>query len=151
MIPNTLLHIDDDPAFTKLIARVLGAHGWDVDPLNDPTQWCDAIGQHRIILLDMNMPNYPGLEVLRDIKRFDGTIQVIVVTAVCTLTTVVRCLSSGAEYCFFKPMDGFAPLVEALDRTRFRIEHWRHAAASVARERAATKKETGAGRQLSSM
>ncbi|MBC8351593.1 MAG: response regulator [Planctomycetes bacterium] len=142
MISNTLLHIDDDPTFTSLITRVLATHGWDVDSLNDPAQWCDAISQHRIVLLDMNMPGYPGIEVLRDIKRFDRTLQVIVVTAVCTLTTVVSCLSSGAEYCFFKPMDGFEPLVDSLERTRFKIEHWQDAAASVARQRATARKRT---------
>lgn len=140
MIPKTLLHIDDDPSFTRLVSQALATHGWGVDSLHDPGQWCDALGQHRVVLLDMNMPDYPGIEVLRDLKRYDRTIHVIVVTGVCTLTTVVSCLSSGAEYCFFKPVKSFSLLVDALERTRYRIEHWREAAEFVAKERVAARK-----------
>ena len=140
MIPKTLLHIDDDPSFTSLIKKAMETHGWGVESLHDPAQWCDALGRHRIVLLDMNMPGYAGIDVLRDIKSYDQTIHIIVVTAVTTLTTVVSCLSSGAEYCFFKPLGDFVPLVDALKRTQFRINHWRQAATWVAKQRAATRK-----------
>jgi DNA-binding NtrC family response regulator len=139
MVPKTLLHIDDDPMFTCLIEKALKTHGWEVEPLNDPVQWCEQLGQHRIVLLDMNMPGYSGIDVLRDIKNYDRTIHVIMMTGVSTLTTVIGCLSAGAEYCFFKPITSFEPLVDALDRTHFRVEHWRNAAAWVAEERAAVR------------
>ena len=47
------------------------------------------------MLLDIDMPNINGLELLEEIKQFDGGIQVIMLTGVVTTTNVLRFSTEG--------------------------------------------------------
>jgi DNA-binding NtrC family response regulator len=62
---------------------------------------------------------------LGEIKRHDGGIQVIMLTGLVTMSAALRSFRLGAEACLFKPMDDFAPLVEAVHRTYHKIDGWR--------------------------
>lgn len=124
-----VLHIDDDPTLTSLVGRRLNAHGIEVDSLNDERRWEDVIstGKYRVVLLDIDMPYRDGLQVLRDIKRYDGTIQVIMLTGIVRTYVILDALRDGAEYCFFKPLENVDALAQAILNTSKRVDHWREA------------------------
>lgn len=127
--PIRMLHIDDDPAITSLVSRRLAKHGVEVDPLNDERRWEEKIvtGNYRVVLLDIDMPHRDGLQVLRDIKRYDGSIQVIMLTGVARMYVILDALRDGAAYCFFKPLDDVETLAQAIKNTSTRVDHWREA------------------------
>lgn len=121
-----ILHVDDDPATTKIVAKRLEPHGYQVTGLNDPTQTINELiyNQWRVVLLDIDMPDLNGLDLLREIKTYDGGIQVIMLTGIVTLTSALESLRRGAEACFFKPLEDINPLVESLQRTFQKLDHW---------------------------
>ena len=125
-VDRRLLHVDDDPQFTRMVKHRLAAHGFEVDALHVPEETQDYLlrGDHRLVLLDIDMPGMNGLDLLRTIKRNDGGVQVVLLTGICTTTTVLTGLRWGAEACFFKPLGDVEPLVDCLNDVVHKMERW---------------------------
>jgi DNA-binding NtrC family response regulator len=126
MSNHRILHVDDDPQFTRLIARRLHSRGFDVTPLHDPRQTIAELagGHFRVVLMDIDMPQGDGLALLREIKAWDGGVQVIMLTGLVSMTTALQSLRWGAEACFFKPIDDVQPLVDALHDAIRKTQRW---------------------------
>lgn len=124
--PRLILHVDDDPQFTRLVAAQLGAVGYEVHTLNDATQCLPTLmrQQYRLVLLDLNMPALAGEDLLPQIKTFDGGIQVIVVTAAVSMNRTLQVLRRGAEACFFKPLTDLRPLGDAVEDAFKKLDRW---------------------------
>jgi len=136
-INRTVLHVDDDPQFTRVLSHMLQRKGYEVASLNDPQQVLSEIirNGYRIVLLDIDMPGIDGIELLRRIKEYDGGVQVIMVTGLVTLSNAMAAFRRGAEACYFKPMDDFGPLVQSIESTFHKIEHWWQALHDLTRQR----------------
>ncbi len=121
-----ILHVDDDPLLTSIIAKRLAEKGYAVTSIHDPRNAITEMirGQFRLILLDIDMPYMNGMELLREIKEYDGGIQVIMLTGLVGMTTVLDTHRGGAEACIFKPVDDLQPLLESLDATFLKIDNW---------------------------
>ena len=76
------------------------------------------------MLLDIDMPRINGLELLKEIKAFDGGILVIMLSGIVTQTTVFQSLRMGAEACFFKPLTDAEPLVDAISDCFRKLDRW---------------------------
>ena len=148
---RTILHVDDDPQMTKFISARLEQHGYQTVSLHDPALVMKEVIQNkfRVILLDIDMPGQNGIELLDEIKIYDGGIQVVMLTGVVNMTTVLKSLRAGAEACFFKPVDDIQPLVEAIDDIFRKIDRWwnsledLHARKQSDKERTVTNVATG--------
>lgn len=124
---RTILHIDDDPAVLRLVKGKLTQHGYDVIGSTDPTEVEELLhsSNARICLLDISMPQVDGLEVLKQIKRHDGGVQVIMLTGLVSMNAVLDSLRSGAEALYFKPILNFEPLLEVLQDSFRKTDRWR--------------------------
>jgi DNA-binding NtrC family response regulator len=123
---RVILHVDDDRLMTEIIRERLDAHGYRVIPINDPTSIIDVLVRNncRVVLLDVQMPQANGLEVLSQIKQYDGGVLVIMLTGLVSMTSVLESMRRGAEACFFKPLHDIEPLVQSLDSAFQKIDHW---------------------------
>ncbi len=121
-----ILHVDDDPQFTRLVGARLKSFDILTCPLNDSRECIERIirDSYRVVLLDIDMPHINGMQLIEEIKRHDGGIQVIVLTGIVTMSSALKSFRLGAEACLFKPIEDFAPLVQAIDRTMRKIEGW---------------------------
>src|SRR5688572_11630753 len=90
-VNRTILHVDDDPQFTRIVAHLLQHRGYDVVSLSDPQEALGELVRHgyRIVILDIDMPGVDGIELMRQIKEFDGGIQVIMLTGLVTLSNAM--------------------------------------------------------------
>ena len=124
---RTILHIDDDPAILRLVAQKLGDEGYEVISCSDPAEIEPLLhaSNARVCLLDIAMPQADGLEVLKEIKRYDGGVQVIMLTGLVSMNSVLDSLRNGAEALYFKPILDFEPLLEILDDSFRKTERWR--------------------------
>ena len=142
-VPRRILHVDDDPQITNLVAAYLHDYGFETSSVHDPCQVIQQLPryQERVVILDIDMPRLNGLELLTQIKAFDGGIQVVMLTGLVTMTTVLQSLRLGAEACFFKPVDAIEPLVDALSDCFRKLDRWWGTLDELTRRR---KEESGA-------
>ena len=143
-IERTVLHVDDDPAMTQLIAARLKTAGYQVTSLNDPTQAMKQLqgGAFRVVLLDVAMPGVHGMDLLRQIKAYDGGIQVIMLTALTTMTTVLEAMRAGAEACHFKPVKDISPMTDSIEKAFDKLDCWWYALDDLRRRRISEQPET---------
>ena len=121
-----ILHVDDDPAITRIVSSVLSYKGYSVISLNDPNLAIQSLTQTgaRIVILDIDMPEMSGLSLLEEIKSIDGSIQVIMLTGMVSMATIFRATQLGAEECLFKPISDLNELGEAVDRAYEKMLRW---------------------------
>ncbi len=69
-----------------------------------------------LILLDVMLPRRGGLETLREIRRLDSTLPVVMLSGMSSTTTVVEAMKSGANDFVVKPVND-NHLMEVIQRT----------------------------------
>jgi len=138
---HSILHVDDDPQITRLVGQRLKALGYEVTSLNDPRQALEELNRlhQRLVLLDIDMPHVDGLELLRQIKASHGGTQVIMLTGLVNMQTLLQSFRWGAEFCLFKPIGDMQPLLETIDRTFWKIDQWWKALGHLSEEKRVTK------------
>ena len=121
-----VLHIDDDACFTALVSAQMLSRGYRVRGCNDARQAMRQIAQHesRVVLLDLDMPDVNGLELLAKIQLYDTGVHVLVLTGLASQQTVLEALHAGAEAVLFKPLESFEPLATALKSAFQATDRW---------------------------
>lgn len=140
---RAVLHIDDDPLITELVAEHLKRAGYESEAVNDPLSAMERLisGSYRIVILDVHMPHKSGLQLLHEIKQLDAGIQVIMLTSLVNETTVIETNRLGAVACLFKPLTDPDAFVAAVDDSFRRNDRWWH----TMRDLTARRKEQEAG------
>lgn len=72
-----------------------------------------------VVLLDYKMPGMDGMQVLREVKRINQEIDVVIITAYGTIETAVEAMKAGALDYVTKPVD-FEELTLLLERVQER-------------------------------
>ena len=105
---NRIVVIDDEQDFLDSIGRGLFNAGYtDVRTESDPAKAATFFKQGQscdIALIDLNMPNMDGMELLEIIKNHSPNTECIMVTAVNDARTAVACLKKGAYDYLIKPV-----------------------------------------------
>lgn len=123
---RNILHVDDDPEILRLVSRKLRSLGYQVISLQDPNLAIDSIklNECSMVLTDIDMSGMSGLDLLRKIKQTDGSVQVIMLTGLVSMSTLLQSMRWGAEACVFKPIEDFDELIGHIDRAFQKIDHW---------------------------
>lgn len=122
---NQILHVDDDLDMLHLVRHYLG-DDYDLNSLQDPSRCIDELVRSgsRMVILDIDMGRYNGIDLLSTIKELDGGIHVIMLTGLVSMETVLRSMRYGAEACVFKPLYDGRELQEVVESTQRKIGRW---------------------------
>jgi adenylate cyclase len=125
--PGRVLVVDDNKVNRLLLARTLELQGHHVESAENGRLALTRLNdeQFDLVLLDIEMPEMDGFEVLAQIKedRALRDIPVIVTSSLEGLDNVVRCLELGAEDYLPKPVNPIllrARLDASLEKKRLR-------------------------------
>ena len=102
-----VLLVDDDPSTLELFEHTLGVEGI---PTEGVLTGREALGimEHRLpsaVVLDLSLPDIPGIEVLRSMRTKYSDVPIVVVTGTDDVATVVECMQLGACDFVQKPFD----------------------------------------------
>jgi len=132
-----VLHVDDDPLLLKIVHQRLLAFDIETIPCESSQEVSDRLIETdcRTILLDIDMPSPDGLELLRQLKQNDGSLQIVMLSGLVRMNVVMDAMRRGAEGFFFKPIEDYAPLAAALEACFEKQTHWWKVLAELKRRR----------------
>lgn len=98
--------VDDEKPNLESLERVLKSDGASVESFLNPQE---AIGNLKkgfvdVLITDLRMGNWNGLELLETIKHLDPSIEVILITAYGTVEVAVEAMKKGAYDFISKPL-----------------------------------------------
>ncbi len=116
MRPKTLL-IDDEHDFVRLLAARLEARDYPVLTAMDAASGLARVEHDSpaVVVLDVNLPDRSGLELLRELRERWPLVQVVMLTGQSDVATAVKGMKLGAADYLVKPVDIDA-LTGALER-----------------------------------
>ena len=132
-----ILHVDDDPDQRRIVSALLEHHGYVVESASDAEEATSKLAETsiRVVLLDIDMPGKDGLTLLKEIKQWDGGMQVIMLTGLERMSTILQSMRWGAEACIFKPLTDPTQLLEAIEAAFAKIDRWWVAVHEVAKQK----------------
>src|SRR3989442_12924245 len=118
-----VLIVDDENSILLLLKEALTAWGYQVSTANTAT---DALAVVRTkvfdaAITDIRMPDMSGLELLKQLKAHDESIEVVIMTGYPTIASAVEALKEGAYDYLSKPLilDELKHLMQRLMERRF--------------------------------
>src|SRR5258708_10280545 len=107
-----LLLVEDEQKVLRFVSRGLVAEQFGVDEVSDGTGGLEMARayQYDLIILDLMLPGLGGTDVLREIRRTNETVPILVLTAKDAVTDKVTNFEAGADDYLTKPF-AFAELL----------------------------------------
>jgi len=126
-MPHKILLVDDEPLNLDLLEQELSELGYMIEKAEKGSEALRLITEAcpDLVVLDYQMPEMNGIEVLTEIRKSHGDLPVVIITAHGTIERAVEAIKSGADDFITKPFDPehLALVVKkALERSRLKVE-----------------------------
>lgn len=104
---GSVLVIDDEPILRNTLTRILRQAGCDVTSAGEGAEALRRLtdGVYELVFLDLRLPDFDGLQILKAIRESTPTLPVILLTAHGSLSTALEALRLGASDYLLKPID----------------------------------------------
>ena len=111
-----ILLVDDEPEFVESLAERLRLRGFNAWTAQDGPSALALLRTQPFhgVVLDVMMPGMDGLETLRQIKKIDATVEVILLTGHARTQAALDGIREGAFDYLIKPVD--------IDELSFRLQ-----------------------------
>jgi len=102
-----VLLVEDKSELRAMLRKALERAGYSVDEAPDGTTAIDKVRNRRylLVLSDLKLPGSSGIDVLREARRADPSLPVILVTAYGSVEEAVTAMKEGAFDFVQKPVD----------------------------------------------
>ncbi len=106
-MPEYFLIVDDDPTFTRVLARAMTRRGFEVAVARNVP---DAIRQASeqppaYATVDLKMDGPSGLALIPELRALNPAMKILVLTGYASIATTVDAIKSGADNYLPKPAD----------------------------------------------
>lgn len=116
-LSGSLLLVDDEEVLLRALARALRRRGFDVVTAADGVEALEVFEQHRdsisLVLLDLDLPELHGGDVLKAIRRTAPDVPVVIVSGAVEGARKAAAMNDGASHVLTKPFS-VATLLETL-------------------------------------
>jgi DNA-binding NtrC family response regulator len=101
-----ILIVEDDSTLRELLSEVLRGWGYEPAAVGSGAEALELLKTQlfEVAILDIHLPEMDGVELLRQLKRHDPSIEVLMVTGDPTVATAVETLKLGAYDYLTKPL-----------------------------------------------
>jgi DNA-binding NtrC family response regulator len=102
---KNILLVDDDPAVSETLVGLFDKSEYRFHQLEDGNRAIEFIDNNTLdlVLLDVNLPSVSGLDILKEIKRRDATLPVIVISGFISTENAIEAMKEGAYEYITKP------------------------------------------------
>ncbi len=113
-----ILLVDDDKNLSRSLANLFDSQDFNFEFLEDGGEVKKIIAgnsNYDLVMLDVNLPTMSGLEVLKEIKKVNKTIPVIVISGFVSTENAIQAIREGAFEYLTKPFE-LKKLVDTVNR-----------------------------------
>ena len=100
-----LLIVEDEKQICDMVAKSLYAAGYEVDTCYDGKEALECIlsENYDLIVLDLNLPGMDGMELLKELRKYNDETKVLILSARGQIADKVEGLDAGANDYLSKP------------------------------------------------
>lgn len=124
-----VLIADEDEEILSLLSKNLEQETYMVETTQSASYALEKImkDKYHIILIDMDLSDMNGIELLKEIKAFDAMAQVIMMAGYSTMDKILNSLEHGANDYIQKPFSSMEHVIEVVNYSVEKLERWRKA------------------------
>ncbi len=113
-----VLIIDDEEGLLRTLSALLTRAGFEVQTFSDALEGLTAAKEPEfdVAVVDINLPNISGMELLRELKARKHPIEVIMITGEGTIPTALEAVRLGAYDYLSKPFLDIEPVIASVRR-----------------------------------
>ncbi len=103
---KNILLVDDDKDLSKSLANLFDSEKYHFDFLEDGMEVGNFVKDHDsvdLVMLDVNLPSLSGLDVLKQIKKIDRELPVIIISGFVSTENAIEAMKEGAFEYLTKP------------------------------------------------
>ncbi|MFQ5975668.1 MAG: response regulator [Candidatus Hydrothermarchaeales archaeon] len=120
-----ILIVEDDPQMRQGLSDMLSEEGYKVLSVDSGREAIKKVKDNGfdIVVTDIVMPGIDGMEVLKEVKRIEPQVHVIMITAFATIENAVDAMKNGASDYITKPFkiaEVEVAIKRVLEETKFR-------------------------------
>ncbi len=106
-VKEKILIVDDDHAIVDGCSQVLSKVGYDITSAYSGAEALKALEkfEYDLVLLDLKLPDINGLDLLKEIRKKDSLVPVVMITAYGTIQNAVEAMRLGADDFLPKPFE----------------------------------------------
>mgnify|MGYP001454594609 CR=1 FL=1 len=128
MASERILLVDDEDGMRRLLSRVLTREGYETSAVGSGAEALRLVASERfdLVVTDIKMPEMDGLQLLAELKEYEPSLPIIVITAYGTIENAVQALRSGAYDYIAKPFENDEiklTVAKAFERERLLAEN----------------------------
>ena len=100
-----VLVVDDEASIRDLLAKTLALAEYDVDVAPDGRTALERmrVQSYDLLISDLKMPGIDGLSVIREAKRYNAGLPVIIITGYSTESAAIEAVNLGVSGYLTKP------------------------------------------------
>lgn len=100
-----VLVVDDEASIRELLSRTLALTEYEVEAVADARTGLDRLrlGPYDLLIADLRMPVMDGLTLIREARRLQPTLKVIIITGYSTESSAIEAVNLGVVGYLVKP------------------------------------------------
>ena len=124
-----ILIVDGEEVVLCTLKKNLEQEGYQVETTPSTAIAFEKIkmDKYHIVLVNIEMPQMDGIELLRKIKGYDQMAQIIMMTENSTMDHILSSLEYGANDYINKPLNNAEYVLNVIDYSVQKLERWRKA------------------------
>ncbi len=106
-MPFTILIVDDELEVCLSLSEVLRTKGYEAVYVNDPLNVRGLLARRSVdlVIMDVRMPSIGGMDLLKIIRKSQGSLPVIMISGYASIESAVRAMKYGALNFYAKPIE----------------------------------------------
>jgi DNA-binding NtrC family response regulator len=100
-----ILVVDDDPFVREMLSMILESGDYTVETAESGEDALEKYSNHPgldLIISDMNMPGKSGLQLIKDLRKLQTNVPIIILTGNNEISVAVEAMNNGASDCLPK-------------------------------------------------
>jgi len=122
-----VLIVDKEEKVLCTLKKILEQETYIVETVQSTVDALEMVksDKYHIVLIEIDMPDMNGIELLKEIKNYDALTQVIMMTEHSTMEKILSSLEYGANDYIPKPFNSIEHVMQVIDYSVQKLERWR--------------------------